>query len=82
MTTPGQQGAAAASRARQATADSHYLARRNQHGRPRGGGFFGLIGRLIGLVFTLVVVAIAAGIFLMILGQASPDLFNQLKTWF
>jgi hypothetical protein len=45
-------------------------------------GFFGVIGRLVSLLFTLVFLAVAAGIVLVILSQAQPDWFAHLKTWF
>lgn len=85
MTNPGyqsQQAAAAASRAQQAAANSYYLAHRNDVRRPRRGGVLGAIRRLVGLVFSLVVIAIAIGIFLLILSQAQPDWFDQVMSWF
>ncbi|SRR6266496_4744204 len=38
--------------------------------------------RLVGFVFTLVFLAVAAGIALLILSQAAPDLFDQVLSWF
>lgn len=98
MTNPGflgqqaaQQGAAAASRGAQQTAAIGYgmtvqaasNAARRHHYRPHSRvGFFGVIGRLFTLVFTLVFLAVAVGIFMIILSQAQPDWFTHIKTWF
>jgi hypothetical protein len=40
------------------------------------------IRALLGLAFSLVFIAIAVGIFLMILNAAQPELLDQAKTWF
>lgn len=85
MTTPG--GRSAQQAYQQQVQNNSATFRRNaayhDHLRYRGQrGPVGVIRRLLGLVFTLVVIAIAVGIFLMILGQASPDVFNQVMTWF
>lgn len=85
MTNPGflgqqaaQQAAASASRGAAQNAATAYnttvqnasrLSHRHPH-RPSRGGFFGLVGRLVRLVFSLVVIVMAVGIFLMILTQA------------
>jgi hypothetical protein len=45
-----------------------------------GGG--GVIGRLAGLVCTLLIVAAEAGVFLLILGQVRPDSFEHIVSWF
>ena len=45
-------------------------------------GPVGVVRRLFGFVFSLVFIAIAVGIFLMILNAAQPDLFNHVKSWF
>lgn len=42
----------------------------------------GPVRRLFGLVFSLVVIAIAVGILLMILSVADPGLFGHVKAWF
>jgi len=87
----GQQASASASRgAQQSAARATDLTMRGgsragqQHySRPRGPmGFFGAIGRLIGLVITLAVIAVAVGIFLMVLGQVQPDWFANVTSWF
>jgi hypothetical protein len=52
------------------------------HRSPRGVGFFGAIGRLIGTVFALVIIAIAVAIFLMALNHVQPDWFDTVKTLF
>lgn len=44
-------------------------------------GPVGVIRWLVGLVCSLVFVAIAVGIFLMVLNAAQPDLLDQAKTW-
>src|SRR5262249_14393361 len=92
-----QQAAAAASRGAQQTAATSYgmtvqaasNAGRRSHYRPHSNyrphrrvGFFGMIGRLVSLVFTLVIIAVAVGIFLVILSQAQPDWFTHIKAWF
>lgn len=97
MTDPGQQAAqqaaaSAAQASRHNAANAHHLnvqaghrAAHNHYRRPRGprrGGVFGLLGRLIGFVFALVVIAVAVAIALMVLSQANPDLFTELRTWF
>jgi hypothetical protein len=50
--------------------------------RRRQRGPVGPIRRLIGFVFSLVFIAIAAVIFLAILGAAQPDWFDHVGTWF
>ncbi len=45
-------------------------------------GPVGMVRRLVGLVFSLVFVAIAVGIFLTILSAAEPHWFDHVKTWF
>jgi hypothetical protein len=62
---------------RQAAYHDH-LRRRRRGGRGR----FGLLGRLVGLVFTLVTIAVAVGIFLLILSQAQPAWFDTITSWF
>jgi hypothetical protein len=64
--------------ARNAAYHGQQLRYRRQH--PRGP--VGPIRRLIGFVFSLVFIAIAVGIFLVILSAAQPDWFNHVKTWF
>jgi hypothetical protein len=96
MTSPGsmgqqaaQQAAASASRGAQQHASASYqhtvrhasnAVHRQQH--YRGGRRFGLLGRLVSLVFTLVIIAVAVGIVLLVLGQAQPDWFDSALTWF
>ncbi|MEV6611804.1 hypothetical protein [Kutzneria sp. NPDC051319] len=57
--------------------------RRNaaHHASTRRRGPMGPIRALLGLVFSLIFVAIAVGIFLMILNAAQPELLDQAKTW-
>lgn len=83
MTTPGARSAQQAyqQQVQNNSATFHRNAAYHDHIR-RQRGPVGVIRRLLGLVFSLVVIAIAVGIFLMILGQASPELFNQVVTWF
>jgi hypothetical protein len=84
MTNPGQQAAqqaaAAASRAASQQAatssrmgqDAYSSFARNSAYRARRGrriGFFGVIGRLIGLVITLVIIGVAVSIVLTVLHQ-------------
>jgi len=52
-------------------------ARRRRQAR----GPVGPVRRLLGLVFSLVFVAIAVGIFLMILNTAQPELLDHVTTW-
>jgi hypothetical protein len=55
----------------------------SDHYRPAGGlGPIGLLGRLIGFVITLAVIAVAVGIFPKVLGQAEPGRLHHLATWF
>jgi transposase InsO family protein len=81
------QAADTANRAAQQAAARHHdtMARRNTsyHYRSPGGmGFFRAIGRLIGMVFALVIIAIAVGVFLVVLSQVQPDWFDTVKTLF
>ena len=52
-----------------------------QLGHRRHRGPAGPIRRLIGFVFSLVFIAIAAGVFLVILTTADPHWFDHVKTW-
>ncbi|MGH3377719.1 MAG: hypothetical protein ACRDP6_23600 [Actinoallomurus sp.] len=96
MTTPGFQAQQAAQQAAQrasSAASSHAqrayqsaeasrhasFVARSHHGG--GSGVFGLLGRLIGFVVTLAVIALAVGIFLAALGRANPGALHQLETW-
>jgi hypothetical protein len=81
MTSPGQRSYQQQVQNNSATFHRN-AAYHDQLRRRRQRGPVGVIRRLFGFVFSLVVIAIAVGIFLMIVGQASPDLFNQVKTWF
>nr|WP_042191142.1 hypothetical protein [Kibdelosporangium sp. MJ126-NF4]CEL19870.1 hypothetical protein [Kibdelosporangium sp. MJ126-NF4]CTQ97094.1 hypothetical protein [Kibdelosporangium sp. MJ126-NF4] len=96
MSNPGfmgqqasQQASASASRASQqhaSMASQHAMQHASSlshrhHSRSAGRGGFGLLGRLVGLVFTLVSLAIAAGVFLLILSQAQPEWFHGVMTW-
>lgn len=81
------QAADMANRGAQQARASHdaMMARRNisHHYRSTGGmGFFGAIGRLIGMVFALVITAMAVGIFLVVLNQMQPGWFDTVKTLF
>jgi hypothetical protein len=49
--------------------------------RRQARGPVGPIRRLLGLVFSLVFVAIAVGIFLMILNTAQPELLDHVTSW-
>jgi len=49
--------------------------------RRQARGPVGPVRRLLGLVFSLVFVAIAVGIFLMILNTAQPELLDHVTTW-
>jgi hypothetical protein len=88
----GQQAAASASRAAQQNASMAYqnqvrhsssVFQSQQHrtGGRRRPGLFGLIGRLVGLVVSLVIIAVAIGIFLFILSQARPEWYHSVMTW-
>lgn len=82
-----QQAAASASRAAQQQANQNYQqtirhasSLNHRHSpRPSGRRQRGLFGRLISLVFTLVTLVVAAGVFLLILSQAQPGWFNSLS---
>jgi hypothetical protein len=51
------------------------------HASMRRRGPMGPVRALLGLVFSLLFIAIAVGIFLMILNAAQPELLDQAKTW-
>jgi hypothetical protein len=87
MTTPGARSAQQAyqqqvqqnsANFQRNAAHAGYLGYRSRH--PRGP--VGVVRRLFGFVFSLVVIAIAVGIFLVILSAAQPDWFDHVKTWF
>ncbi len=42
----------------------------------------GLVGRLVGLVVTLVGIAVAVGIFLLVLNRANPGAVHHIVQWF
>jgi hypothetical protein len=71
MTNPGQRAAQQAAATSNSMAQQHAYDTfaRNSAYRPRGGriGFFGVIGRLIGLVITLVIIGVAVSIILMVI---------------
>jgi hypothetical protein len=50
--------------------------------RNRGRGPVGMVRRLFGLVFSLVFIAIAIGVFVAILNVAQPDWFGHVTAWF
>lgn len=50
--------------------------------RHRGRGPVGMVRRLFGLVFSLVFIAIAIGVFLVILNVAQADGADHVTTWF
>jgi hypothetical protein len=84
----GQQASQSATNAARQQASQNYQAglRHSLDAARRSGGYrrtrrFGLLGRLVSLVVTLVVLAVAAGIALLILSQAAPDVFAQLTSW-
>jgi hypothetical protein len=94
MTNPGfmgqqaaQQAAAAASRAASQQANANYqqtvrhASSLNHQRHYRGGGGLGMFGRVASAVFSLVVLAAALGILLLILSQAQPHLFHVVTTW-
>lgn len=82
MTTPG--GRQAQQNYQQQVQHDRATFARNSayHAQRRRRGPVGVVRRLLGLVFSLVFVAIAVGIFLMILNAAQPHLLDQAKTWF
>lgn len=85
MTTPGSRSAQQAYQQQVQNNSATFqrnAAYQDQLRYRRQRGPVGVIRRLFGIVFSLVVIAIAVGIFLMILGQASPDVLNQVMTWF
>lgn len=53
---------------------------RYRRAHPRGP--VGPVRRVLGFVFSLVFIAIAVGIFLVILSAAAPDWFDHVKAWF
>ncbi|WP_053847370.1 hypothetical protein [Streptomyces sp. NRRL B-24085] len=59
---------------------AHHNQLRYRGTHPRGP--VGVIRRLLGLVFSVVFLVIALGIFLMILSAVAPDWFDHVKTWF
>lgn len=86
MTTPGARSAQQAYQ--QQVQNNSATFRRNaayhqqqlRYRSPRGP--VGPIRRLIGFVFSLVFIAVAVGIFLVILSAAQPDWLNHVTTWF
>ncbi|HEX7659777.1 MAG TPA: hypothetical protein VF444_09870 [Pseudonocardiaceae bacterium] len=95
MTNPGQQWAQQAAQQanqqaqrnadalfrRNAADHDRYLARRRQASAGPT-GVFGVLGRLVGLVVALAIIAIAVGIFVVILNAAEPGWFGLVQTWF
>ncbi len=93
MTNPGfmgqqaaQQAAAAASRAASQQANTNYQqtvrhASSLNHQRHYRGGGFGMFGRVASALFSLVVLAAALGILLLVLSQAQPHWFHVVTTW-
>jgi hypothetical protein len=83
-----QQAAAAASRAASQQANTNYQQtvrhasslNHQRHYRGSGGGL-GMFGRVASAVFSLVVIAAALGILLLILSQAQPHWFHVVTTW-
>ncbi|MBF9130314.1 hypothetical protein I0C86_15315 [Plantactinospora sp. S1510] len=86
MTSPGARGAQQAYQQQvqnnSATfrRNAAYDDQRRYRGRQRGP--IGAILRLFGFLFSLVIIAIAIGIFLMILGAIQPDWIDQLMSLF
>ena len=85
MTTPGARSAQ--QNYQQQVQNNSATFRRNaayqDHRRyQRRRGPLGAVRRLLGLVFSLVSVAIAVGILLVILSAAQPDWLDHVKTWF
>jgi hypothetical protein len=87
MTTPGARAAQQAyqqqvqqnsANFRRNAAYQDHLRYRRQHRR----GPVSVVLRLLGFVFSLVFIAIAVGIFLLILGSAQPDWFDHVRSWF
>lgn len=77
---------AAASARRQAAAGYNMTlqnaARSHQRNHPyRPAGFLGGVGKVISTVVSLMLIAIAVAVFLMILNAVQPDLLNQIKAW-
>jgi hypothetical protein len=82
MTTPGARQAQQ-NYQQQVQHDRSTFARNSAyHARRRRRGPVGVVRGLLGLVFSLVFIAIAVGIFLMVLNAAQPHLLDQVKTWF
>jgi len=82
MTTPG--GRQAQQNYQQQVQHNSATFRRNaayhDHLRHRGPG--SVVRRLLGLVFSLVFIAVAVAIALVILSAAQPDWFGHVTTWF
>ncbi len=85
MTTPGARSAQQSyqqqvqnnSATFRRNAASYYQLRHRGRRHPAGP-----VRRLFGLVFSLVFIAIAVGILLVILSMAEPGLSDHVKTWF
>ncbi|MGW3960009.1 hypothetical protein ACWED2_09295 [Amycolatopsis sp. NPDC005003] len=82
MTTPGSRQAQQ-NYQQQVQHDRSTFARNSAyHAQRRRRGPVGVVRGLLVLVFPLVIIAIAAGIFLMVLSAAEPHLLDQVSTWF
>ncbi|GAA3431720.1 hypothetical protein [Kutzneria kofuensis] len=82
MTTPGSRQAQQNYQQQVQHNSSTFARNAAYHAQRRGRrGPVGAVRRLFGLVCSLVFVAIALGIFLMILNAAQPDLLDQAKSW-
>ena len=86
MTTPGSRQAQQQNYQQQVQ-NSMTFARNAAHDQRRlhargARGPVGAIRRLFGFVFSLVFIAIAIGIFVLILSTAEPHWFDHVKTWF
>jgi len=85
MTTPGSRSAQQAYQQQvqnNSATFRHNAAYHDQLRYRRQRGPVGMVRRLFGLVFSLVFIAIAVGIFVVILSAAQPDWFNHVQTWF
>jgi hypothetical protein len=93
MTNPGRQGQqqAVQQSLRNSTESSAQARRAADLGRPRPQYYayrrspartgLGLVGRLIGLVVTLVGIAFAVGIFLLVLNRTNPGAVHHIVQW-
>lgn len=82
MTSPGARGAQQAYQQQAQNNSATFRRNTASHDQLRRRGPAGAVRRLVGLVFSLVFIAIVAGILLTVLSAAQPDWFDHVTTWF